>query len=56
MTYLHYSPIKVRKNPFLEATLKRELPGFLTRDNNKALFADLLQTSLEEPPSRKTDT
>jgi len=36
--------------------VKRELPGFLTRDNDKALFTDLLQTPLEEPHSGKTDT
>lgn len=27
--------------------LKRELPGFLTRDNDKALFADLLQPAAD---------
>jgi len=36
--------------------VKRELPGFLTRDNDKTLFADLLQTPLEEPHPSKTDT
>lgn len=36
--------------------VKRELPGFLTRDNDKSLFADLLQTPLEQPHPRKTNT
>lgn len=29
--------------------LKRELPGFLTRDADKELFADLLKASPEDP-------
>ncbi|NTA62378.1 mobilization protein [Agrobacterium tumefaciens] len=30
----------------LGAWLRRELPGFLTRDNDKALFADLIGSGL----------
>ncbi len=30
----------------LGAWLRRELPGFLTRDNDKALFADLIEQGL----------
>ncbi|MGV1768404.1 mobilization protein [Rhizobium rhizogenes] len=29
--------------------LRRELPGFLTRDADKELFADLLKASTEDP-------
>jgi len=36
--------------------VKRELPGFLTRDGDKPLFADLLETPLKEPHLGKTDT
>ncbi|WP_287787480.1 mobilization protein [Acidiphilium sp.] len=35
--------------------LRRELPGFLTRDDDKALFADLLKPPTEEPTSAKAD-
>jgi hypothetical protein len=41
--------------------LRRELPGFLTRDDDKALFADLLTAPLTPaapaalPASEKTD-
>ena len=41
---------------WLIQSVKRELPGFLTRDGDKALFADLLKTPLEEPHLEKTDT
>ena len=45
----------------LGAWLRRELPGFLTRDDDKALFADLLTapptppTPAALPASEKTD-
>jgi hypothetical protein len=35
--------------------LRRELPGFLTRDDDKALFADLLKRPAEEPTPAKAD-
>jgi hypothetical protein len=41
---------------WLTQWVKRELPEFLTRDNDKALFADLLKTPLEEPHPSKTET
>jgi hypothetical protein len=41
---------------WLTQWIKRELPEFLTHDNDKALFADLLRTRLEEPHPSKTDT
>lgn len=31
----------------LDGWLRRELPGFLTRENDQALFADFLKTSPE---------
>lgn len=34
--------------------LRRELPGFLTRDDDKALFDDLLMP-LEQRPASRTD-
>jgi len=33
--------------------LHRELPGFLTRDDDKALFADLLKPPAEDPAPAK---
>jgi hypothetical protein len=45
----------------LGAWVRRELPGFLTRDDDKALFADLLAaphapaTPAALPASQKTD-
>ncbi len=33
--------------------LRRELPGFLTRDGDKELFADLLQSAAADPGSDK---
>lgn len=33
----------------LQDWIRREMPGFLTRDNDKALFADLLSTSGAAP-------
>ena len=33
--------------------LRRELPGFLTRDDDKALFADLLNAPAEPAASEK---
>lgn len=38
--------------------LRRELPGFLTRDSDKALFGELLghtEVKLSEPPPRETE-
>ena len=39
----------------LGAWVRRELPGFLTRDDDKALFADLLTAPAALPASEKTD-
>lgn len=40
--------------------LRRELPGFLTRENDKALFADLLSESAKpqhrEEPARENES
>lgn len=36
--------------------LRRELPGFLTRDSDKALFADLLDAKNSEPASSSPST
>ncbi|MGI2036313.1 mobilization protein [Rhizobium panacihumi] len=33
----------------LQAWVKRELPGFLTRDADKALFADIVETKSGNP-------
>ena len=35
--------------------LRRELPGFLTRDDDKTLFADLLTAPPDQPVPGKTD-
>jgi hypothetical protein len=35
--------------------LRRELPGFLTRDDDKTLFADLIATPAAQPVPEKTD-
>jgi hypothetical protein len=36
--------------------LRRELPGFLTRDNDKALFADLLGPAPASTPDNSNST
>ncbi len=36
--------------------LRRELPGFLTRDNDKALFADLLGPTPSATPDNSNST
>ena len=36
--------------------LRRELPGFLTREADKALFADLIDTPVDQPvPAKETE-
>ncbi|AQS63396.1 hypothetical protein AGRHK599_LOCUS4957 [Rhizobium rhizogenes] len=40
----------------LGAWLRRELPGFLTRDNDKALFADLIEPGLSGTGERGDST
>lgn len=39
----------------LKQWLQRELPGFLTREDDKGLFSDLLQSSGPEQPSPPTE-
>jgi hypothetical protein len=39
----------------LGAWLRRELPGFLTRGDDKTLFADLIATPAAQPVPEKTD-
>ncbi|MFT4089817.1 MAG: mobilization protein [Asticcacaulis sp.] len=36
---------------YLAEFIRRELPTFLTRDTDKALFADLVDTTNEQEPS-----
>ena len=40
---------------WLKRWIKREFPGFLTRDADKMLFDDLLKSSTKEPILAKTD-
>ncbi|MBJ7263303.1 MAG: mobilization protein [Burkholderiaceae bacterium] len=40
---------------WLKRWIKREFPGFLTRDADKMLFDDLLKSSAKEPILAKTD-
>lgn len=40
---------------YLTNWLQRELPGFLTREEDKALFADILEKPTKEPDTEKTD-
>jgi hypothetical protein len=40
---------------WLTEWVKRELPGFLTREDDKVLFADILKTPAKEPDARKAD-
>ncbi len=40
----------------LKEWLQRELPGFLTRADDKALFADLLAASNTKPPTSVSGT
>lgn len=40
---------------WLSEWVKRELPGFLTREDDKALFADILKITAKEPDTKKAD-
>lgn len=41
---------------WLSEWVKRELPRFLTREDDKTLFTDILKTPAKEPDTGKTDT
>ena len=40
---------------WLAEWIRRELPGFLTREDDKALFTDILETPAKEPDTGKAD-
>jgi len=40
---------------WLTEWVKRELPGFLTREDDKALFTDILKAPAKEPDTGKAD-
>lgn len=40
---------------WLSDWVKRELPGFLTREDDKTLFTDILKTPAKEPDAGKVD-